>query len=142
MSLMDYFFTSSIQCVTYSGMVPIPVQAMVSGRAVSVMTGSIMDDFMTAAPTMAMSQMDDFMTAGPTTIRDFESSVPTIMNDFANRKDFDFEDEDMTDINADENQYLVFETSSMSSSSSSSDSSEGYPATLFQQVNNVVDYVT
>jgi len=116
------------------GMVPIPVQAMVSGRAVSVMTGSFMDDFMTAAPTMAMSQMDDFMTAGPTTIRDFESSVPTIMNDFANRKDFDFEDEDMTDINTDENQYLVFETSSMSSSSSSSsDSSEGYPATIFQQ---------
>lgn len=119
-------------------MVPIPVQTMVSGRAVSVMTGSFVDDFMTAAPTMAMSQMDEFMTAGPTTIRDFESSVPTIMNDLSNRKDFDFEDEDMTDINTDENQYFVFETSSMSSSSSSSDSSEGYPATLFQKVRGYV----
>ena len=114
-------------------MVPltVPVQAMVSGR-VSVMTGSFVEDFMTAAPTMAYSQVDEFMTAGPTTIRDFESSVPTIMNDYANRKDFDFEDEDMTDINTDDTQYMVFETSSMSSSSSSSDSSEGYPSTIFQ----------
>ena len=113
-------------------MVPLPVQAMMSGRSVSVMTGSFVEDFMTAAPTMAMSQMDDFMTAGPTTIRDFESSVPTIMNDFANRKDFDFEDEDMTDINTDDTQDMVYETSSMSSSSS--DSSDGYPATVYQQV--------
>ena len=121
--------------MTISGLVPLPVQAMVSGRSVSVMTGSFVDDFMTAAPTLAMSQMDDFVTAAPTTIRDFESSVPTIMNDYANGKDFDFDDDEMTDLNEDDTQEMVFETSSLSSSSSSSsDSSDGYPATHFAQV--------
>ena len=114
-------------------MVPIPVQAIVPSRPMSVMTGSMVEDFMTA-PNMAMSQNDEFMTVGPTTIRDYESSAPTVVNDFNIRKDLDFEDEDMTDINTDDTQDLVFETSSMSSSGSSSDSSDGYPATIFKQV--------
>ena len=44
---------------------PVPVQALMSGRSVSVMTGSFIDDFASAVPTISVSQFDDFMTATP-----------------------------------------------------------------------------
>ena len=104
---------------------PLPVQALVTGRSISVMTGSMVDDFMTAAPTLCMS--GDYMTAAPTTIGDLESSVPTLVRDrVANTEDF----EDDSDTAAEEDTELVFESESSADeeSSSDSDSSEGYPA--------------
>ena len=87
------------------------------------MTGSMVDDFMTAAPTMCMSGVEDYMTAAPTTIGDLESSVPTLVRDrVANTEDF--EDSDTA---AEDDTELVFESRS-EESSSDSDSSEGYPA--------------
>ena len=108
-----------------AGYVPLPVQALVSSRSISVMTGSMVDDFMTAAPTMCMSGVEDYMTAAPTTIGDLESSVPTLVRDrVANTEDF--EDSDTA---AEDDTELVFESESRSEESSSdSDSSEGYPA--------------
>ena len=114
-------------------MVPVPVQAMgpsmqalLARRSISVMTGSFVDDFMTAAPTICMSTMDDFVTAVPTTIGDLESSAPTLVHDLANPDDFEFEDSDTAAEETEEDTELLFESDS--SSCSSADSSEGYPA--------------
>ena len=61
---------------------PLPVQALVTGRSISVMTGSYVDDFMTAAPTICMSTVEDFVTAAPTSVGDLESSAPTLVRFF------------------------------------------------------------
>ena len=133
---MTFFFSASPTTIDqatttpplagYPGVpvVPVPVQALVAARSLSVMTGSFVDDFMTAAPTICMSTMDDFVTAVPTTIGDLESSAPTLVHDLANPDDFEFEDSDTAAEETEEDTELIFE----SDSSSSSDSSEGYPA--------------
>ena len=88
------------------------------------MTGSMVDDFMTAAPTFCMSGVEEYMSAAPTTIGDLESSAPTLVRDrVANTEDF--EDSDTA---AEDDTELVFESESSEESSSESDSSEGYPA--------------
>ena len=104
---------------------PLPVQALVTGRSISVMTGSYVDDFMTAAPTICMSTVEDFVTAAPTSVGDLESSAPTLVRDCANPEDFDFEDSDTA---TEEDTELNFDSNSDSSSSEGEDSSDGYPA--------------
>ena len=104
---------------------PLPVQALVTGRSISVMTGSYVDDFMTAAPTICMSTVEDFVTAAPTSVGDLESSAPTLVRDCANPEDFDFEDSDTA---SEEDTELNFDSNSDSSSSEGEDSSDGYPA--------------
>ena len=107
------------------GLVPLPVQALVTGRSISVMTGSYVDDFMTAAPTLCMSTVEDFVTAAPTTVGDLESSAPTLVRDCANTEDFDFEDSDTA---TEEDTELNFNSNSDSCSSEAEDSSDGYPS--------------
>ena len=107
------------------GLVPLPVQALVTGRSISVMTGSFVDDFMTAAPTICMSTVEDFVTAAPTTVGDLESSAPTLVRDCANTEDFDFEDSDTA---TEEDTALNFDSTSDSRSSEAEDSSDGYPS--------------
>ena len=99
-----------------------------SGRPVSVMTGSVMDDFSSTVPTL-VSQFDDFVTATPTSgFRDFESSL-TFRNENEYENDF-YDDltEQRTEFDVTE---IMFESSS-SCSTESCDSSEGYPANFFQ----------
>jgi hypothetical protein len=108
-----------------SGFVPLPVQALVTGRSISVMTGSFVDDFMTAAPTICLSTIDDFVTAAPTTVGDLESSVPTLVRDcVANTNDFDFEDSD-TAAEEEEDTELDFDSDTSSSRCSGGSSSSG-----------------
>ena len=112
----------SVEWFPTSGLVPLPVQALVTGRSISVMTGSFVDDFMTAAPTLCMSTVEDFVTAAPTSVGDLESSAPTLVRDCANTEDFDFEDSDTA---TEEDTELNFDSNS--DSCSSEDSSDGYP---------------
>ena len=107
------------------GLVPLPVQALVTGRSISVMTGSFVDDFMTAAPTICLSTVEDFVTAAPTSVGDLESSAPTLVRDCANTEDFDFEDSDTA---TEEDTELNFDSNSDSCSSEAEDSSDGYPS--------------
>ena len=88
--------------------VPLPVQALMTGRSMSVMTGSIMDDFASAVPTQ-FSQFEDFVTATPTSgFRDFESTV-TMRNE--NEYENDFYD-DLTELRTDfEVPEIMFEKS-------------------------------
>lgn len=113
--------------------VPLPVQALMTGRSMSVMTGSIMDDFASAVPTQ-FSQFDEFMTATPTSgFRDFESTV-TMRNE--NEYENDFYD-DLTELRTDfDVPEIMFESSSCCSTESC-DSSEGYPANFFQVVQSI-----
>ena len=123
-----------------SPILPVPVQMMarpgsvMSGRPVSVMTGSLIDDFVSTVPTLSVSQFEDFVTATPTSgYRDLESSA-TIRNE--NEYENDFYD-DLTELRTEfDVTEILFESSS--SFSSSSDSSEGYPA-LFLQVKSLMD---
>ena len=110
--------------------VPLPVQALMTGRSMSVMTGSIMDDFVSAAPTQ-FSQFEDFVTATPTSgFRDFESTV-TMRNE--NEYENDFYD-DLTELRTDfDVPEIMFESSSCCSTETC-DSSEGYPANFFQVI--------
>ena len=89
------------------------------------MTGSYVDDFMTAAPTICMSTVEDFVTAAPTSVGDLESSAPTLVRDCANPEDFDFEDSDTA---TEEDTELNFDSNSDSCSSEAEDSSDGYPS--------------
>ena len=134
--------------------VPLPVQALMSGRSVSVMTGSFIDDFASAVPTIAISQFDDFMTATPTSgFRDLESSLAgTLINEnkyenelasslaetFRNENEYenDLNYDDLTELRTDFDQMteVLFESTSFECSSESADSSEGYPANFFQVV--------
>ena len=129
--------------------VPVPVAALMSGRSVSVMTGSFMDDFASAVPTFS-----DFMTATPTSgFRSLESSMAgtikcesmyenelatsssmagTFRNENAYENDLIYDD--LTELRTDYDQMteVIFESTSYECSSDSGDSSEGYPANFFQ----------
>ena len=120
----------------HSPILPVPVQMMarpgsvMSGRPVSVMTGSLIDDFVSTVPTLNVSQFEDFVTATPTSgYRDLETSA-TIRNE--NEYENEFYD-DLTELRTEFDVTEIFFESSSSFSSASSDSSEGYPA-LFLQV--------
>ena len=132
--------------------VPVPVQALMSGRSVSVMTGSFIDDFASAVPTISVSQFDDFMTATPTSgFRSLESSMAgtikcesmyenepasSMAGTFRNENEYenDLIYDDLTELRTDYDQMteVIFESSSYECSSDSGDSSEGYPANFFQ----------
>ena len=118
-----------------SPMLPLPVQMMarpgsvMSGR-VSVMTGSLVEDFVSTVPTLNVSQFEDFVTATPTSgYRDLESSA-TVLNE--NEYENDLYD-DLTELRTEFDVPETLFESSSSFSSAESDSSEGYPA-LFHQV--------
>ena len=119
---------------------PVPLQVMarpgsvMSGRPVSVMTGSLMDDFVSTVPSLNVSQFEDFVTATPTSgYRDLESSA-TMRNE--NEYENEFYD-DLTELRTEfDVTEILFESSS--SFTSASDSSEGYPA-LFLQVKTPMD---
>ena len=118
------------------------------------MTGSFIDDFASAVPTIAISQFDDFMTATPTSgFRDLESSLAgTLINEnkyenelasslaetFRNENEYenDLNYDDLTELRTDFDQMteVLFESTSFECSSESVDSSEGYPANFFQVV--------
>lgn len=132
--------------------VPVPVQALMTGRSVSVMTGSFMDDFASAVPTISVSQVDDFMTATPTSgFRSLESSMAgtikcesmyenelatSMAGTFRNENNYenDLIYDDLTELRTDYDQMteVIFESTSYECSSDSGDSSEGYPANFFQ----------
>ena len=125
-----------------SPILPVPVQMMarpgsvMSGRPVSVMTGSLIEDFVSTATvsTLNVSQFEDFVTATPTSgYRDLESSA-TIRNE--NEYENDFYD-DLTELRTEFDVTEILFESSSSFSSASSDSSEGYPA-LFLQVKSLI----
>ena len=131
--------------------VPVPVQALMSGRSVSVMTGSFIDDFASAVPTISVSQ-SDFMTATPTSgFRSLESSMAgtikcesmyenelatSMAGTFRNENEYenDLIYDDLTELRTDYDQMteVIFESTSYECSSDSGDSSEGYPANFFQ----------
>ena len=120
-------------------MLPLPVQMMprpgsvMSGR-VSVMTGSLMDDFVSTVPTLNVSQFEDFVTATPTSgYRDLESSA-TVLNE--NDYENDFYD-DLTELRTEFDVPEILFESSSSFSSADSDSSEGYPALFLQVVTRI-----
>ena len=123
-----------------SPILPVPVQMMarpgsvMSARPVSVMTGSLIEDFVSTVPTLSVSQFEDFVTATPTSgYRDLESSA-TIRNE--NEYENDFYD-DLTELRTEFDVTEILFESSSSFSSASSDSSEGYPA-LFLQVKSLM----
>ena len=122
---------------------PVPMQVMarpgsvMSGRPVSVMTGSLMEDFVSTVPSLSVSQFEDFVTATPTSgYRDLESSA-TIRNENENEYENEFYD-DLTELRTEFDVTEILFESSSSFSSASSDSSEGYPA-LFLQVMSLMD---
>ena len=120
----------------HSPILPLPVQMMarpgsvMSARPLSVMTGSLIEDFVSTVPTLNVSQFEDFVTATPTSAyRDIESSA-TVRNE--NEYENEFYD-DLTELRTEFDVTEILFESSSSFSSASSDSSEGYPA-LFLQV--------
>ena len=123
---------------------PLPVQTLMSGRPVSVMTGSFIDDFssvpsfVTATPSSfrdsssRCSTFRDVESSKASTIRDFESSV-TYRNE--NEYENDFYD-DLTELRTDfDVPEIMFESSSSCSSTECDDSSEGYPSYPLFEVN-------